>query len=260
MAKKVFNIITKVATWIIIAFTIITVVFTLVTVSTVNKDDRNVLGYKFFIVLSDSMSKSEANAHMKVHFNAGDIVISKVVPDINSLKEGDIISFKCWYIDEKTGDTHQYYGETITHMIKTVLKNDKGEVIGFKTFGVKTGSEDPWTVFPEWLMGEYQFHIPAVGYAFNFIKSTPGYIVCILVPFLILILYNIINIIVLFRKYRKEQLAKMQEERDKIDAERAENQRMMQELLALKAQLDQKATNDEPADSKASEDKPADEQ
>ena len=52
----------------------------------------------------------------------------------------------------------------------------------------------------------------------------------------------------------------MQEERDKIDAERAENQRMMQELLALKAQLDQKATNDEPADSKASEDKPADEQ
>jgi hypothetical protein len=29
----------------------------------------------------------------------------------------------------------------------------------------------------------------------------------------------------------------MQAERDKIDAERAENQRMMEELLALKAQL-----------------------
>ena len=35
-------------------------------------------------------------------------------------------------------------------------------------------------------------------------------------------------------------MAAMQAERDKIDAERAENQRMMQELLALKAQLDKK--------------------
>ena len=31
----------------------------------------------------------------------------------------------------------------------------------------------------------------------------------------------------------------MQAEKDQIEAERAENQRMMQELLALKAQLDQ---------------------
>ena len=33
----------------------------------------------------------------------------------------------------------------------------------------------------------------------------------------------------------------MQAEKDKLEAERAENQRMMQELLALKAQLDQKS-------------------
>ena len=32
----------------------------------------------------------------------------------------------------------------------------------------------------------------------------------------------------------------MQAEKDKLEAERAENQRMMQELLALKAQLDKK--------------------
>ena len=36
------------------------------------------------------------------------------------------------------------------------------------------------------------------------------------------------------------QMAAMQEEKTKLEAERAENQRMMQELLALKAQLDQK--------------------
>ena len=36
-------------------------------------------------------------------------------------------------------------------------------------------------------------------------------------------------------------MAVMQAEKEKIEAERAENQRMMQELLALKAQLDQKS-------------------
>ena len=38
----------------------------------------------------------------------------------------------------------------------------------------------------------------------------------------------------------------MQAERDKIDAERAENQRMMQELLALKAQLEQQGGEKKP--------------
>ena len=35
-------------------------------------------------------------------------------------------------------------------------------------------------------------------------------------------------------------MAEMQAEKDQLEAERAENQRMMQELLALKAQLEQK--------------------
>ena len=45
----------------------------------------------------------------------------------------------------------------------------------------------------------------------------------------------------------------MQDERDKIDAERAENQRMMQELLALKAQLEQKSGEETPPAESASE-------
>ena len=43
----------------------------------------------------------------------------------------------------------------------------------------------------------------------------------------------------LFRRYKKEQMEEMQAERDKIDAERLENQKMMAELMALKEQLAQ---------------------
>ena len=46
-----------------------------------------------------------------------------------------------------------------------------------------------------------------------------------------------IHCIRLFRKYKAEQRAELQAERAKLDADRAEIQKMMQELLAMKAQL-----------------------
>jgi hypothetical protein len=49
----------------------------------------------------------------------------------------------------------------------------------------------------------------------------------------------------------------MQAEKDKLEAERAENQRMMQELLALKAQLDKKNEQEAPPAQPASEAQPA---
>ena len=73
-----------------------------------------------------------------------------------------------------------------------------------------------------------------------FLKTTPGYIVCILIPFLLLILIQGLNCIKLFRRYKLEQMAEMKEERAKIEEERAESQKMMAELLALKAQLAEK--------------------
>ena len=76
-----------------------------------------------------------------------------------------------------------------------------------------------------------------MGAFFNFLKTTPGYIVCILIPFLLLILIQGINCIRLFRRYKQEQMAELREEREKIEAERAESQKMMAELLELKAQL-----------------------
>ena len=90
-----------------------------------------------------------------------------------------------------------------------------------------------------YVIGKYTGHIPKVGTFFQFLKTTPGYIVCILIPFLLLILLEGIRCIRLFRRYKSEQQAELQAERDKINAERAETQRMMQELLQMKAQMAQ---------------------
>ena len=65
-AKKVVNIAVKCTTWLLVAFTVFMMIFTIVTVSTVNKNDRSIFGVKFYIVQTDSMSKSELNADMDV--------------------------------------------------------------------------------------------------------------------------------------------------------------------------------------------------
>ena len=91
--KKTASIILKAVTWLLIAFTVFMMIFTIVTVTTVDKNDRSIFGVKFYIVQTDSMSKSENNADMEVHFDAGDIVIIKNVKDAKALQAGDIISF-----------------------------------------------------------------------------------------------------------------------------------------------------------------------
>ena len=231
-AKKILNIALKIVTWLLVAFTVFMMIFTVVTVTTVDRNDRSIFGVKFYIVQTDSMSLSENNKDMDVHFNAGDIVIIKNVKDSRALQAGDVIAFM--------STNSVSYGETVTHMIREVKKNEDGKVLGYVTYGTNTGTDDEALVEPEYVLGVYSGKLPGVGKFFAFVKSTPGYIVCVLVPFLLLILYNGINVIRLFRRYKREQMADMLAEKEKLEAERAENKRMMQELLALKAQLDGK--------------------
>ena len=240
IVKSIFNIALKVLAWILVAFAVFMMIFTVFKVTTVDKNDRSIFGMKFYIVLSDSMSPSENNKDMDVHFSAGDIVIAQEVEDKTKFQKGDIISFVSRQEDS--------YGETVTHMIYDFEYDKDGKFVGYVTYGTNkpTENQKPETVDPDWILGVYKADIPMIGHFFNYMKSTPGYIVCILVPFLLLILYNGINVIRLFRQYKGEQMDAMKAERDKIDAERAENQRMMQELLALKAQLEQKSGEETP--------------
>ena len=218
---KALNIIRSILVWLMVALAVFMMIFTVVSVSTFDRADRNLFGYKAFIVLSDSMSKTD--------FSAGDLVLVKEV-DPSTLKEGDIIAY--------TSQNTSNYGETVTHKIRKLTTDANGEP-GFVTYGTTTDTDDETVVTYPYVLGKYQGRIPKVGTFFQFLKSTPGYIVCILVPFLLLILLEGIRCIRLFRKYKAEQQAELQAERDKIEADRAETQRMMQELLAMKAQMAQ---------------------
>ena len=218
--KKTVNVIKTILLWLVVAFSVGMMIFTLISVNTFDQNDRNVFGFKFFIVQTDSMSATD--------FDAGDIVISKEV-DIKTLKEGDIITF--------VSQSSHNYGETVTHKIREVKRSEDGS-IGFVTYGTTTNTDDE--ALATVIVGKYVGRIPEVGRFFVFLKTTPGYIICILIPFLLLILSQGLNCVRLFRQYKKEQMDEMKAERARIEEERAESQRMMAELLELKAQLAKK--------------------
>ena len=220
--KKILNIIKNIFVWLMVALAVCMMIFTVVSVNTFDRSDRSLFGFKAFIVLSDSMSKTD--------FDAGDLVLVKEV-DPASLKEGDIIAY--------TSQNTSNYGETVTHKIRKLTTDANGEA-GFITYGTTTDTDDETVVTYPYVLGKYKTNIPKVGRFFMFLKTTPGYIVCILIPFLLLILIQGLNCIKLFRRYKLEQMAEMKEERAKIEEERAESQKMMAELLALKAQLAEK--------------------
>ena len=69
---KAWKVIRSIFVWLMVVFAVGMMVFTVISVSTFDRADRKLFGYRAFIVLSDSMSKTD--------FNAGDLVLVMVTP------------------------------------------------------------------------------------------------------------------------------------------------------------------------------------
>ena len=227
MMKKVLNIIKTTFVWLIVLLAVSMMIFTVISVTTFNRNDRQLFGYKMYIVNSDSMAATD--------FNAGSLILVKEV-DPSTLAEGDIITF----MSQNTNS----FGETITHKIRKLTTDAEGNP-GFVTYGTTTDTDDETIVTYPYVLGKYQSQIPGLGHFFNFLKTTPGYFLCIFTPFMLIILYEGVKFFNLFRQYRKEQMEEMEAERAKIAAEKEENAKMLEELRALKEQLEQQKQSSE---------------
>ena len=115
--KKALSIVKTIVVILLVIVAVGMMIFTIVSAATFDRNDRDLFGYKAFIVLSDSMSATD--------FDAGDLVIVKEV-DPATLKEGDIISY--------TSQNSSNYGEIVTHKIRRLTTDANGEP-GFVTYG-----------------------------------------------------------------------------------------------------------------------------
>lgn len=220
--KKTLNVIKNVLVWMVFAIAVAMMIFTIVSVNTFDQNSRDLFGYKAFTVRSDSMSATD--------FDAGDIVFTKTV-DPDTLKDGDIIAF--------ISQSEEYYGETITHKIRRKTIDENGEQ-AFVTYGTTTGVDDEVPVAYSYILGKYVGKLPNVGSFFLFLKEPIGYMLCIFIPFLLLILYQGIVCIKLFRRYKKEQMEEIMAEKEQLEEERKQAAEMMKELQQLKDELAKK--------------------
>lgn len=213
--KKTFDIVRTILVWIVVLVAVAMTVFTFFSLTTLNRYDRAVFGYKIFIVNSDSMKTTD--------FKAGDLIFVKDI-DPKALQAGDIITFISK--DENSLD------ETLTHKIRSVAVDSYGNP-GFITYGTSTGATDESIVLYKDIIGKYEFCIPGLGKVLNFLKTTEGFFLCIFTPIMLVIIYEIINFFVLLRKSKRE-------ETERLEAERLRSEKLMEELLVLKAQLEEK--------------------
>ena len=215
--RKAFTIVGRIVTILILLFAVAVMIFTVISVNTVGKEDASLFGYKPYIVLSDSMQDT---------FAVGDMTVSKAV-DVSTLEPGDIITF--------TSIDPANYGETVTHKIREITTYEGEQA--FVTYGTTTGVDDAYPVPFANVTGEYQFRLPGMGYFFEFLRTPAGYVTLILIPFLLLILLQAVRFFKLMGQYRREQREELAAEKAAVEAERLKAQQMLEELEKLRAQL-----------------------
>ena len=147
---------------------------TLIVKSFINKDEVPSIGGTMpFIVLSDSM-------HPLI--KSGDVIICKEI-EAEKVEEGMVISF---YDPDGSGTS------VVTH--KVIEKIEKDGKLSFRTEGINNNDEDRLPVPAENVIAEYTgFRVPLVGHVAMFMQTTAGLIVCVIVPIVLLVGYDIIR-------------------------------------------------------------------
>ena len=213
--KKAFDIVRTILVWLVVLVAVTMTVFTFFSLTTVNRNDHSIFGYKIFIVNTDSMEKTD--------FKSGDLIFVKEI-DPEQLQIGDIITFVSK--DENSLD------ETLTHKIRSFATDPNGSR-GFITYGTSTNADDQGIVLYQDVLGKYEFHIAGLGKVFSFLKTTQGFFLCIFTPIMLVIVYEIIKFFILLKKSKKE-------ETETTDFEKLDKEKLMAELIHLRRQLEEK--------------------
>lgn len=163
-------------------------------------------GWAPLIVLTDSMKGGEAN------INGGDLIFVKSgAPE--EVAVGDVIAFF---------DPASKSGSILTHRVVRVETAEDGS-LEFITKGDANNTEDKDAVPEANLVGEYQFRIAGAGTVAMFMQTTEGLIVCVVIPLVLLIGYDMIRR-KLYEKSKKKDTDALLAELEALKAEKAKQE------------------------------------
>lgn len=181
----------------LILIPILAINLTLIAKSMLNKDEVPRLGGYFpLIVLTDSMYPE---------IESGDLIICRQV-EPEELEAGDIISF---FDPEGNGNT------ILTHRIESM--EGSGEELLFTTRGDANNTADAASVPAEKVVGVYLTRIPDLGHVAMFMQTSTGLIVCVVLPLVLMIAWDMIR----RRMYEKKNQSEADELRAELEALKA---------------------------------------
>lgn len=147
-------------------------------------------GFLPLIVLTDSMYPE---------IKSGDLIICRTA-DACEIVEGDVISF----FDPAGNGT-----SIVTHRVTEVL--EENGLRYFRTKGDNNNVEDRLVVPEGNLVGVYRARIGGAGNVAMFMQTTTGLIVCVVLPIILLVAYDVIRRRVYDRKKQFDNEALLQE-------------------------------------------------
>lgn len=200
--QKVLTIVGTIMCIILIPILIINI--TLIAKSFINKDEVPSIGGTLpLIVLTDSMYPE---------IKSGDLIICHTA-ETDEVEVGDVISF----FDPAGNGT-----SVVTHRVVEIVEKD-GEIF-FRTRGDNNNTEDKELVPADNLVGVYQMRIAGAGNVAMFMQSTAGLIVCVVLPIILLVGYDMIRRRV-YEKNKKEDTDALLAELEALRAEKAEKEK-----------------------------------
>ena len=133
------------------------------------------------------------------------IIIARSDPE--DLKQGDIISYLA---------TDSYYsGKVITHRIVGIEKSEDGDLL-FRTKGDNNNVSDAVLVNEDNVYGKVLFRIPMLGYVRQFLSTYFGWILCIALPILYLVMTEVVRVRKMIfnakKKKENEEIEKLEED------------------------------------------------
>jgi signal peptidase len=189
----------------IILIPILLINVTLIAKSYINQEEvPNVGGMLPLIVLTDSMYPV---------IESGDLIICHT-EEPEKIQTGDVIAF---FDPAGNGTT------IVTHRVLEVT--DQGGQLAWRTKGDNNNTEDRLLVTADKLVAVYEgTRIPGAGNVALFMQTTPGLIICVVCPILLLVGYDMIRRRLYEKSSKKDTDALLQE---------------LEELRRLKAEKEQ---------------------
>ena len=215
--KRVGTIIISVLLWLVI---LVAALYAFTTMAT--KDNQNVanlFGYTPLVVESNSMSPT---------FKKDDLIFVKKC-DTSKLEEGDIICFHTIIDNEYALNTHR---------IQSIAEN--GEARSYTTVGDNNnGVADQHIISDGDIVGKYVGHISGAGKLMNFLSSSTGFLLVIVLPMLIFFVYQVYNLIMISIRLKKAVAVENAREQTEAEIALEEAKRLRDEAEAMRAKAEE---------------------